>query len=248
MSAADDGHKPPAPGDEEIELPLSTDWKPGPSGNDGGFRRISEAAPLPCAAPAPDPAPESGGGDPRDSQSLRLAPRPVNPSPSLTVTRKDVNKKQCPKCGFLNANYFNCDRCGLVFSLWRPEMERAEYAEVPEPVLLRARELWRAVVDAEPGAAREAAVTVFHEYCQNEGAESFAAVRYRIWMGSHPNDEAVRRGQQRIISRAQMMLPQQATRKRQQIGAGGLFLALLVTLVITAILTYFFLDFFGPRR
>jgi hypothetical protein len=205
----------------------------------------------PVSAPTSKAQPEASSKDvitESGAPHVVLSPRPVNPDALLTIKQQSGGRKVCPKCGHPNANLFSCDRCGLVFSRWKPEMERAEYAEVLEPVLLRARVLWREVEIAQTAEARQEAVTAFHDFCEASKAESFASVRYRIWLGSHPDDEAVRKGQQRILSRAQFMLPAQTGPTKNQIGPLGLMMALVITLILTGFLTVFFLNVFGSGQ
>jgi len=223
--------KPPPGGDAgDDDLPLISDWKPG--------RR---ADPLP-AAPAPPVSGPDKATEAKPPEASLATAKPAGPA----AAKADRPAKLCPKCGWKNRSFVSCDRCGLVFANWRPELAEREYAAVPPEAVARARALWEAIAVAPD---RLAALHAFHDFCIQNRAAAYAAVRYRAWLAQHPEDAAVLLLKEKLVSQAAVMLPEKPAKKeKKSIGPRGLAIAVALFVLLTGLSAWLFTLFFDSYR
>lgn len=217
MSADAKGKKLDNPAEDEVESLFSGGWQPDSNASDN-----------------------SDETEPGDSQEVEIqspVEKAVESSPEKPV-------KICPKCSFKNTNFFNCDRCGLIFSKWRPDSGSAVLNEIAPGIIDQASLLWREFSEGEKNAA---ALENFHKFCINNNASSFAANSYRSWLSDHPDDPEVRELQQKLVNQAMLLLVRPAKEERA-VSNRTLIFALGGAIFLTILFAMFFSNIFENLR
>ncbi len=239
-----DGKKPKA----EVDLPLSSDWTPGRT-----HRRETDPIEL---VPEKDATEGNASLQKRsDYSALKVTAIDVDDerpaveakaAASVKTAEKSADTpptKECPKCGYPSRHRHACDRCGLIFAKWRPEMAVQEYRHVPAGVRQRAEQLWDEVADSEN---REQALAAFHDYCMTCGARDFAAVRYRTHLVTHPDDSLVIGYRDKLLKQAALLIPAPGRSSKNgdtSLSRRGVMLALGAAVLLSVLVAWAMLRF-----
>jgi hypothetical protein len=122
----------------------------------------------------------------------------------------------CPKCARQRpAGAAACDRCGLVFALWSPELAAEAVALDPE-----GERLWAA---AEARWEEDAAHDAFVKHCSQRGLLGVAGRAYRGRLDRDAGDAVAARMQKRIIAMATAVLQPTRTAASAPVTRSRLF-------------------------
>jgi len=207
---------------EEIDLPLSTSWKPS-----FAQERKTEAQPL----------------EDLNHQKPVSKPAVVSEPKTEQAVIKEASKptKQCPKCCHINENFFSCDRCGLVFAEWTYGSKKRVEQQISEEVTSRAAKVWR---EFERHPQNEELLESFHNYCVKNEAIKIASDRYREKLLKNPDHELLLKYRQKIVSKVMAEFPLVSTKKeKKNVSLKTIIIGILITVLLSAAGAIMLIDF-----
>lgn len=207
---------------EEIDLPLSTDWKP-------SFEK-------------------QASDETKDSSQTEAHPeKPYtneqeNAPGKITVDEADKKPvKICPKCGHKNENFFSCDVCGLIFRKWQYSEDKTADETNPK-IQLEANRLWQNWLN---DTSNNNNLDLFHNYCIQNNATKIAAQEYRLLLLKDPKNQLVLNYQQKIVNKvmADFSMVPSPKNNSKDVSLKTIIIAILIMVLVSAVSALFLVDY-----